>query len=151
VIGFVYILVNQYMPDLYKVGCTERSPHERAAELSKPSGVPTPFTVLCYIEVPDFQVVERKLHQHLSNFRVSNQREFFEGGLGHAVGWLWWHRDRLAFCDVGVNQEGGSSLLWSGELAGEYASLFELPNPWTPAQPAVAEHAVIEAAEAVEL
>lgn len=96
-IGFVYILTNEYMPDVYKVGCTERSPHERAAELSAATGVPAPFKVLCYIECEDFQVVERKFHEWLSEFRISNGREFFSGGLDFAVRLCFWFRARRSF------------------------------------------------------
>lgn len=100
-IGFVYILVNEYMPDVYKVGCTERSPHERAAELSKPTGVPSPFEVLCYAEFEDFQSVERDMHEWLSPHRISANREFFHFGLEYAVRLLWWHRKRLSFTEPG--------------------------------------------------
>lgn len=100
-VGFVYILVNAYMPRLFKVGCTERSPHERAAELSNHTGVPAPFDVLCYIETPEFQSVERELHQQLADCRVSSNREFFDdsicGSLRSAVELLYWFPERLSF------------------------------------------------------
>jgi hypothetical protein len=101
VIGFVYILTNQYFAyDVFKIGCTERSPHERAAELSKSTGVPAPFEVLCYMEVENFQLAERAVHEWLKNYRISSNREFFEGGLHHAVCWMWHHPKRLAFCSI---------------------------------------------------
>jgi hypothetical protein len=97
--GFVYILVNDYMT-AFKVGCTERSPHARAEELSKATGVPAPFRVLCYIEVPEFQSVERDLHKWLDEHRVSPGREFFDdGALAHAVRLMLWHRKRLSFVE----------------------------------------------------
>lgn len=99
-IGFVYILTNEYMPDVYKVGCTERSPHERASEISKGTGVPAPFEVLCYIEIDNFQNVERELHAWLKQFRISEAREFFCDGLNHAIAWLWWRRGSLGFHGV---------------------------------------------------
>lgn len=95
--GFVYILVNDYMPDVYKVGCTERSPHARADELSKPTGVPAPFRVHCYVEVRDFQAVERDMHKWLAGYRISDNREFFAGGLEFACRCLYWMPGRLSF------------------------------------------------------
>jgi hypothetical protein len=101
--GFVYLLGNEYMPDLIKVGCTERSPFARAEELSRPTGVPTPFQVLCYAEFQDFQSVERRLHEWLASFRISNSREFFFGCLDDAVSMLWFHPHRLSFTDATAN------------------------------------------------
>jgi hypothetical protein len=86
--GFVYLLGNPAMPCFYKIGCTERSPHARAKELSAASGVPQPFHVLLYIEVQDFQRVERKFHREMSDFRASGDREFFCFGPAH-MDWLW--------------------------------------------------------------
>lgn len=65
------------MPDLYKIGCTERSPARRAAELSHGTGVALPFDVICYWEGEDFQRYERELHEVFSDARVNDSREFF--------------------------------------------------------------------------
>jgi hypothetical protein len=86
--GFVYLLGNRAMPCHYKIGCTERAPHARAKELSRASGVPHPFHVLLYIEVPDFQRVESRFHQEMSDFRANHEREFFCFGPAH-MNWLW--------------------------------------------------------------
>ena len=40
VYGFIYVLSNMHMPDIYKVGMTTKAPHARAAELSATTGVP---------------------------------------------------------------------------------------------------------------
>lgn len=134
-IGFVYILVNEYMPDVYKVGCTERAPHERAAELSKSTGVPAPFEVLCYIEAHEFQVLERDLHAWLKNFRISDNREFFHEGLQHAVAWMWWHPNRLAYCCPRDTEARGEQMFfsthWPQDLFGENRpSYHALPSPF---------------------
>lgn len=127
-IGFIYLLTNEYMPDVYKVGCTERSPHERAAELSKSSGVPHPFKVLCYIEVHDFQRVEKELHGWLSHHRISEQREFFHEGIEYAVRLLWWHPNRLSFCEP-VRATCTGMLVNEDWFSG--AGFFEnTKNPW---------------------
>jgi hypothetical protein len=110
--GFVYILTNNYMPGVYKIGCTERSPHARAAELSGSTGVPAPFDVLCYVEVRDFQGVERRMHHWLRELRISPSREFFEGSIELAIRLLWWLPGRLSFVEPG---EAGSEDMFCNE------------------------------------
>ena len=128
-IGFVYILTNDYMPDVYKVGCTERSPHERAAELSRSTGVPYPFEVLCYMEIADFQREEKRIHDWLASYRISAQREFFHIGVDCAVRYLFWHPERLTFCCPGRN--GAVNLLSAIEFDGEFVdSLNATRNPF---------------------
>lgn len=134
-IGFVYILVNDHMPDLCKIGCTERSPHERAAEISKATGVPAPFDVLCYAEVEDFQRIEARLHQWLSEYRVSSNREFFKDATVHAVAWLWWLPQRLSFCAIDDGRPHGETMLCRPEFVGLFDANLEpdfhyLENPF---------------------
>lgn len=75
--GFVYILTNDSMPGLIKVGLTTRSPKERAKELNS-TGVPTSFEVAAYWRVDkNLGYMETKCHQLLKEFRVSSNREFF--------------------------------------------------------------------------
>lgn len=126
--GFVYILTNDYMPGIYKLGCTERSPHTRCEELGKSSGVPWPFRVLCYIEVDNFQSVERDLHKWLGDSRVSPDREFFEGSLIYAIRLLYWLPKRLSF--VAPGQPGDPPLLWGFQGCGTACEPQDLPNPW---------------------
>lgn len=94
--GFVYILINQAMPGIVKIGCTERSPTARARELSNASGVPVEFEVYGYIEVEDHQSVEREIHEVLASCRVSENREFFR--IREAAAWdvLGGYTDALA-------------------------------------------------------
>lgn len=84
-IGFVYILGNKSMPGIYKVGCTERSPARRAAELSAATACPTPFEVICFWEGDRFQEYEAELHDVFSQERVNQSREFFTGPLSWLV------------------------------------------------------------------
>lgn len=79
--GFVYLLAHEYMPGVYKIGCTERSPHARMADLSSATSIPSPFTMVCYIEVKDMFAVEKKFHIWLKGFRISPNREFFQYGI----------------------------------------------------------------------
>lgn len=75
--GFVYLLANASMPGIIKIGRTDRSPRQRAEELSRSTGVPTPFEVIAYAEVKNPAEVERIAHDFWSDDRVSNSREFF--------------------------------------------------------------------------
>lgn len=75
--GFIYCLGNEYMPETYKIGMTERSPTQRSIELSNATGVPVPFDLLCYGEVEDPMQVEREIHEYFQDWRVNLSREFF--------------------------------------------------------------------------
>lgn len=75
--GFVYVLWNESMPGLYKIGRTSRSPSARAEELSGATGVPTPFMVAFHAESHDHEQLELDIHEHFSNCRVNGGREFF--------------------------------------------------------------------------
>lgn len=128
--GFVYLLTNAYMPDVYKIGCTERSPHARAAELSAPTGVPYPFDVTAYIEVEDFQAVERTLHKACAEYRISNNREFFSYGADWAIRLMYFYPDKLSGY---FNQARVEELLRHGE----FGCLEDMSNPFerSPASP----------------
>ncbi len=75
--GYVYILSNPTMPGLVKVGCTDRSPADRVAELSSSTGVPTPFVLELAVFLPNHTEVEQAIHQQLADYLVSGSREFF--------------------------------------------------------------------------
>ena len=79
--GFVYVLQNLEMPEVYKVGMTARSPHARAAELSSVTGVPVSFDVVYYAEVADPAAQEKRVHEALAKYRVNTGREFFKTDL----------------------------------------------------------------------
>ena len=85
--GYVYVLMNPSMDNLVKIGKTERTPEERAKELSSTTGVPTPFVVVynCYFE--SCSEAEVFIHTYLENkgFRVSSNREFFEIPIKDAI------------------------------------------------------------------
>jgi hypothetical protein len=76
--GFVYVLTNESMPGLVKIGYTERTVEERIKELSQPTGVPTPFECFFAVEVENPQAVEKKIHDGLYDARKNLSREFFE-------------------------------------------------------------------------
>lgn len=74
--GFVYVLINESMPNLVKVGMTTRSVEQRMSELYQ-TGVPTPFDLYAEYLCPDCAAVEIAVHEALSGCRVSDAREFF--------------------------------------------------------------------------
>ena len=72
----VYILTNEAMPGIIKIGWTDKSVEERMKELDR-TATPLPFT--CYyakrVDEPTF--VESRLHQAFDEFRIRDNREFF--------------------------------------------------------------------------
>jgi len=78
--GYIYVLHNEIMPSLYKVGWTERSPEERAQELSA-TGLPEPFKVIFSVPTDMSMEVEKKIHEKLDEFRYRSDREFFKTDL----------------------------------------------------------------------
>lgn len=83
--GFVYLLSNPSMPNIVKIGSTERTLKERVAELSSTTGVPTPFVIEHYILVENPYDFEMALHDELSKYRVNNNREFFDIPIDKAI------------------------------------------------------------------
>lgn len=73
---YVYLLLNEHMPGLVKIGYTEREPEARAAELSSPTGVPGEFRVHASWAVDDGRTVEGLVFAELAPYRLLNQ-EFF--------------------------------------------------------------------------
>ncbi|MGF6636521.1 GIY-YIG nuclease family protein [Paraburkholderia sp. MM6662-R1] len=78
IIDHVYVMANESMPGIYKIGCSN-NPARRAFELSSPAGVPTPFYLVGTFYHPSAQAYERHVHKELYVHRVSKQREFFCG------------------------------------------------------------------------
>lgn len=84
--GVVYILRNSsYRETIVKVGRTSRSSELRASELSRPTGIATPFEVLYEEAVADSERAEQLVHSRLSKWRVNESREFFNVPLKEAV------------------------------------------------------------------
>lgn len=74
--NIIYVLTNEAMPGLVKIGFTEFL-EDRIKSLSAHSGVPLPFECYYAAEVDDMTRVERLLHQLFSEHRVNPKREFF--------------------------------------------------------------------------
>ena len=73
----VYILINEVMPGLIKIGRTNSDLAGRIRGLSSNTGVPLPFELFFACEVQDSLFVERQLHEAFGDHRISKNREFF--------------------------------------------------------------------------
>lgn len=76
--GFVYLMDNDSMPGVYKIGYTDRPPMYRRDELSSSTSVPTCFEIVFYIECENASLVEKDIHEAFDEFRISSNREFFK-------------------------------------------------------------------------
>lgn len=65
------------MPDIYKIGYTDRAPMQRCEELSSSTSIPTPFNLVFYCECESPSLIESELHRQFSENRISHNREFF--------------------------------------------------------------------------
>ena len=78
--GNIYVLESDAMPGFYKVGWTEKSPDERAKQLSGTS-MPEPYRVIYSQSTNLTGDVEKEIHKTLDEFRHRSNREFFKGDL----------------------------------------------------------------------
>lgn len=74
--GFVYLLSNELMPGVYKIGFTAQNPDKRAKEVSAKYKLPKPFQVVKYWRTKDPYILEQRIHSELKSFRKAD--EFFE-------------------------------------------------------------------------
>ncbi len=72
----VYVLTNEAMPGLVKIGRTSSELAQRIRQLFQ-TGVPLPFELFFACEVADGTFVEAQLHDAFGDHRVSRNREFF--------------------------------------------------------------------------
>jgi hypothetical protein len=84
-VGRVYVLSNEAMPGLLKIGYTMNTVEGRVRELSSATGVPSEFIIEYQVECRDAAGVEALVHESLSNVRHNNSREFFSISLSVAV------------------------------------------------------------------
>lgn len=74
----IYVLTNEAMPGLVKIGQTTDNLETRIRQLSTHTGVPLPFECYFAAVVNDCTILERKLHLLFSEDRVNPRREFFK-------------------------------------------------------------------------
>ena len=73
--GWIYILENEHMPGLLKIGFTRKTVEGRIRELSDHTGVPTAFICVFRRRVRNPEVVETAVHRALAACNVA--KEFF--------------------------------------------------------------------------
>ncbi len=83
-VGFVYVLINNSMPGLVKIGQTSLLPEDRAQDLYA-TGVPEAFEVAYRTTTSWPQAVERRVHDLLNDHRINRSREFFRVSVGEAI------------------------------------------------------------------
>jgi len=78
-IGFVYILKNEAMHNIYKIGVTGRNELDaRIDELYVgKTNIPLPFQCVFACRVKNYKDVEKIIHNAFMNSRVNPKREFF--------------------------------------------------------------------------
>ena len=81
---WVYILSNPSIPDVLKIGYTNLTPELRAHQISSSTGVVVPFKVEWTIKCINGYELENQIHKVLKDYRVNNQREFFQVDLEEA-------------------------------------------------------------------
>jgi hypothetical protein len=81
---WIYILSNPTIPDTLKIGYTNLSPELRAKQISSSTGVVVPFKVEWAFRCFDGSLMENEVHIALKEYRISNQREFFQVDLEEA-------------------------------------------------------------------
>jgi len=82
----IYIMSNSSIPGLLKIGYTGKPAEERRKELSKATGVPTPFKIEYIFRLHGRgEELEREIHRYLEHKRNSSCREFFDVTLNEAI------------------------------------------------------------------
>ena len=77
--GIIYVLTNEAMPGLIKVGMIEtagKSVEDRMKELDS-TGVPLPFECFAAWEIENAPEAEKALHRAFDDHRLRKRREFF--------------------------------------------------------------------------
>ena len=76
--GWVYVLTNEAMPGLVKVGRTSKTPEIRAQELSSETSAPGPFVVAYAAYASNHEQAEKVVHRKLRSEGLHANKEFFK-------------------------------------------------------------------------
>ena len=84
---WVYILSNEAMPGLLKIGFTKNKPTERAKQINASTGVALDFNVEYTYPCFNAHDLEKEIHIYLEHngFRVNKKKEFFNISLDQAI------------------------------------------------------------------
>jgi hypothetical protein len=83
--GWIYVLENEHMPAIFKVGFTRKTVEGRIGELSDHTGVPSRFACVYYCQVTSPDEMEQAIHLALKQHRVSKSREFFRADIDSII------------------------------------------------------------------
>ncbi len=75
------------MPNIVKIGRTNKNPQERASELAT-TGVPNEFIVVYYQKFLNCLEAEKNIHDFFENKRVNKHREFFAVSTKEAIDYI---------------------------------------------------------------
>ena len=76
--GWIYVLSRREQPNILKIGRTKRSVSVRVKEINRATGILFPFGARYVYRVNDSVEAERLIHQALDEYRVRQDREFFD-------------------------------------------------------------------------
>ena len=76
--GKVYILTNDSMPGIIKIGITDQESIEDRIKQLDNTSIPTPFRFYFAIESDRYTEIEDNIHDAFSDFRIRKNREFFK-------------------------------------------------------------------------
>lgn len=85
--GIVYLLVNECMPGLVKIGKTSRHDLDKRMKELYTTGVPLPFecAYACKVKLSCMDELEKALHAAFAPCRVNEGREFFRMSKSQAI------------------------------------------------------------------
>ena len=83
--GWIYLLSTRQQNDVIKIGMTRRSVAERVAEINSATGVLIPFSARRVFRVKNARNTEREIHILLAQYRIRQDREFFNLPFEQAV------------------------------------------------------------------
>lgn len=84
---YIYILTNEYMPGLVKIGFTKNKPSERVKQINSATGVVDDFDVVFQYPCFNAHALEQEIHVYLeeNGFRINKKKEFFNISVEQAV------------------------------------------------------------------
>ena len=82
--GFIYIVSNESMGNVLKIGMTTRTINQRLTELNRSTTILSPFVLEAAYFTEDVCLVEKNIHEKLKHCRVRSNREFFDVSINAA-------------------------------------------------------------------
>lgn len=84
---YIYILENDLMPGLVKIGFTKNKPSERVKQINAATGVAKDFDVVYQYPCFNAHDLEKEIHIYLekNGFRINKKKEFFNITVEQAV------------------------------------------------------------------